>query len=50
MRDPEPTAPVAGWINTPAARPFKRLCTSLMGAAWVTLATSIRDTALPISR
>src|SRR6266513_2035935 len=50
MRDPDPTAPVAGWISTPAARPFKRLCTSLMGAAWVTLAASIRDTAFPISR
>src|SRR5436190_973349 len=50
MRDPEPTAPVAGWISTPAARPFKRLCTSLMEAAWVTLAASIRDTAFPSSR
>src|SRR6266513_73517 len=50
MRDPDPTAPVAGWISTPAARPFKRPCRSLIGAVWVTLAASIRDTALPISR
>src|SRR2546422_676269 len=50
MREPEPTAPVAGWMSTPAARPFNRLCTSLMGAVWVTLAASIRETAMPSSR
>src|ERR1041385_9451034 len=50
MRDPDPTAPVAGWIRTPAARPFNRLWTSLMGVACVTLAASMCETALPSAR
>src|SRR6266571_4835665 len=47
IREPLPTAPVARWMTTPAARAFNRSCTSLIGARWVTSAALIVETALP---
>jgi hypothetical protein len=50
MREPEPTAPVAGCTSTPGARPISRLWTSLIGAVCTMFAASIRETAFPIWR
>src|SRR6266513_649709 len=47
IREPLPTAPVARWMTTPAARAFNKSCTSLMGALCVTSAALMVETALP---